>query len=227
LAYGGKMRRFIVLILLSIIIVSCGEDEKKVFEPKVIDWPDRTSQEHCIEIVVLVYENFRLCEIEKYGEALLAPDAQAEEFAEGYYWHFWWWDIDFGDPDSIDFDADMNITEQILQNAVKLELEIGPGTWDTLQTFRGEPCENCWSTEREYWMRAQFDNEGMMYCSDPGESAVRFVVGPDPYDPSRYVIYEIVDMDYDELDSPRGIVGSDESSQTERSSWGAIKLLFH
>ena len=62
-------------------------------------------------------------------------------------------------------------------------------TWTEVYEVFGEPCEDCWSTQRNYRFSVTFGD--MTY---QGDDEVQFTIGPDPDNPGKYVIYRADDL---------------------------------
>jgi len=199
---------FCHLIILSVfLLISCEED--KVTDPTdPVEWPDRTEKEDCVTIMEMVY---RHREIEKYEDLLLEPDTSGV-FPEGFMWlsH----SEDIIDENCWGYYQEVTLTDSILTHALELELDLSSeGDWDTLETFREQPCSGCWQTIRDYYLHVVLDN-GTDYITD---SFIRLVIGPDPADPARFLIYQQEEM-------RQGVQG--QVGDTGEEKWGYIKSLF-
>ena len=57
----------------------------------------------------------------------------------------------------------------------KLELELYPGSWTQITEIEGIPCEDCWTTTREYYLTLVFKNAEMTFVAN---DLVKFTVVP-------------------------------------------------
>ncbi len=193
-------KTLVALVAAALVLTSlpgCILDPKEsVEEPKTppVEWPDRTDKEDCIGIVDLVYKTE---DIEKYKEVLLKPGILNQDQEDpGYIWYnqeeIVGTEIEGRTvPPAHYYTDEWQITERIFQNVVSLEFNFYPGTWDEFtDEFRNKPCDNCWITTRDYNYNVKF-NDGMNYS---GDYKVRWLVGPDPEDPDKFVIYQMEDL---------------------------------
>jgi hypothetical protein len=178
----------LILLLILSVGASCIFDPKENADPppaKKVEWPDMTNREDPITALVLCYENPTLSTSMTVYNGLLHS---------GYYFVLQLEDVPAGQDQRMTRSEDILSTERIFENQTLLELEITPASWTQVDNFEGQPCENCWSTERDYLIRAQFELEGTIYESLPGQSMVQIVVVPDESDSSKYVIRAIFDI---------------------------------
>lgn len=192
------------LTLIAVIAAAPG----CIFDPKeavdddpapVVEWPDRTNKEDCVTIITRVYNETGV-PIEKYKEVLLTPGAlQEEEFDAGYIWYNQkdeWNQY----SESLTYDEDCRGTEGILENATSLSITIfatyppdttgvWDGYWKKIDEIRGVEGNNFWTTTRNYLFDFTFGDDRYH-----GDFDVIFTIGPDPEDPSKYVIYQAHDM---------------------------------
>jgi hypothetical protein len=177
-----------LLMILFLVQASCIFDPKEDADPpppKVVEWPDMTDREHPIEALVLCYENPNLSTSMNVYNGLLHSQ---------YYFVLQAEDVPPGEDQRMTRGEDIESTQWIFDNQIILELEITPASWQQVLDFEGEPCENCWSTEREYYIKAQFEQEGNTFVSNPGENVVQMVIAPDEADSNKYVIRAIFDL---------------------------------
>jgi hypothetical protein len=158
------------------------EEEKK----PPVTWPDRTEKEDIIEIILLVHQTE---DIEKYKEVLLKPSSH-DQFPEGYIWFHQVEDFDELQETSLSYTQDWQGTAGYLDHETGLELRIFPGTWDPEDTFRGEDCTDCWTTTRKYELDIHLDDGKHYY----GDFFVLYVIGPDPDNEDKYVLYAARDL---------------------------------
>ncbi len=152
-----------------------------------IDWPDMTERDDVIKMVILCYEN------PKNAGAVSRYNGLLES---GYFFKFAAGDVEPGDPTIMDRAWDIRSTEGIFEYETMLELSIIPevGQWYPYPEIGGEPCENCHSTERQYFIRAQFDGEGTISQSPVGRAFVTIIISPDESDSSKWVIRAMFDL---------------------------------
>ncbi len=218
------MRRVALILIsisLAVIFLCCGEDDPgRPGVGSLVGWPDRTEKEDCIEIIELVYEHRN---IEKYREVLLKPDTDREKFKYGYIWYN---KVSQGNPLvlSLDYDEDCECTQRILDNAEMLQLSLYPSvivseTWTKIDEVFGEPCEDCWYTQRNYRFYVSFGHDMFM-----GDDEVSFVIGPDPGNPGKYVIYRADDL----LTMLSFLLKPEKqhSISSQGISWGAVKSMY-
>ena len=184
-----KIQPFILLVAVAAMLaVSCGEDpQTPVREDDEIPWPAMTDRDDVIKTIVLCYENPKSGEsVSRYNKLLHS----------GYFFKFADGDVDPGDPSYMDRAMDIRSTEGIFEFESMLELSIIPevGQWYPYPEIWGEPCENCHSTERQYFIRAQFDKEGTTYQSPVGQAFVSIIISPDEDDSSKWVIRAMYDL---------------------------------
>ncbi|MBD3178592.1 MAG: hypothetical protein GF417_02785 [Candidatus Latescibacteria bacterium] len=189
------IRKSLVALIAAIFVLTslpgCILDPKESVEEvpvEPVEWPDRTDREDVIEIVLLVYETE---DIEKYKEVLLKPDSH-DDYPEGFYWFHQIEDVrdDAVSEDYWGYTVDWQTTGMVLDHEAGLELKIYPGTWESEDDFRGIPCDDCWKTIRGYKIDITLD-DGRHFISD---YYVQFVIGPDPDNQNKYVIYAMRDL---------------------------------
>jgi len=189
-------RSLVALIAVALLMTSlpgCILDPKETVEEQKkepVEWPDRTDIEDCIEIIDLVYNREK--DVEKYKEVLLKPSQDdSDPLSDGFYWWNQKEDVDEGRIEEFwGYSVEWMSTAGLLQHEQGMSLDMFPGTWESISDFRGGPCEDCWETIRSYYLDVKLDN-GMNYI---GDFFVKFVVGPDPDNPDRYVIYQMEDL---------------------------------
>jgi hypothetical protein len=180
----------LLLIAALLMSPSCIFDPKEdpVIPPDdPIEWPDMTQRDHVIQTVMLCYANPKNSEaVEKYNGLL-----HSEYFfglAEG--------DVQPGEPPIMDRAVDIKSTEGIFEFESLLELTITPetGSWYEYFELEGEPCENCYASERQYFIRAQFGDEETIWQSPVGKAFMSVIVSPDESDPNKWVLRAIYDL---------------------------------
>jgi len=215
-------RRIITLVCLiavAVSVFSCrDDDDKRIFRPgDGIDWPDRTSKEDCITIFEMAYEHKN---IGKYSQILLMPDTN-NVFTEGYRWYNQWELYADGmiPAEYFDYSDDIALTDSLFTHATELDLTILAPDWDSIGTFRSEPCTDCWKTTSAYVTDITLDGHFHHFSHS---FYIHFIIGPDPENPDKYLIYEIEDdkrLDYLKRDK--------EVKYTEHVSLGEVKCLYY
>jgi len=188
-----KTTFFLVALALFIAAAGCILDPKEAVDDNPVpeeNWPERTDREECIEVIDMVYKHKN---IEKYKEVLLKPDTERENFKDGYLWFNQVLQLDsLSEFDN--YDEDCEGTQWILDNAEMIQMFLFPSaivsqTWTEVDEVFGEPCEDCWSTQRNYNFSITVGD--MIYT---GDDEVQFTIGPDPDNPGKYVIYRADDF---------------------------------
>ena len=146
-----------------------------------IGWNGDTQQ-----TVVLAYANPKESEsIAKYNALLHSQ----------YFFKLHESDVEPGESQIQTRAWDIASTEWIFNTETMLELTIPEiGAWDAYESIEGEPCENCWETTRQYFVRAQFGDETTIYQSPPERANVVIIVAPDENDPSKWVMRAMFDL---------------------------------
>lgn len=168
--------------------VSCNDPESPIKEEEDgIDWPDMTSMDDVVEVLMLTYAN------PKDGESTAKYNALLHS---QYFFGLDIRDYIGGGSPILTRSDDITSTEAIFMYECLLELTLSPleGTWEEYPLLAGDPCVNCWQSTREYFVRAQFDDEGTIYTSPVGHAHVSIIVAPDESDSSKWVIRAIYDM---------------------------------
>lgn len=149
--------------------------------PTPIDWKDRTDKEDVITNMLLAYEHR---DKGHYNE-LLHGD---------YIWYLQERDAQEFNQESLDYAEDTEGTARIFNRAVLLELEIVDASWTEVEEVGGESCVGCWSTERIYYIQAQFPGDDTIYT---GHDLVKFIVVPvDENGTTKYRIRWAFDIDF-------------------------------
>lgn len=183
-----RTRGLAPLLLLPLVAVliaapSCIFDPEKADEPTpgpVLEWPDRTSRDDCIETIRVAYQ---LKEMGTYDE-LLHPD-------------FIW---DLQEADALKFGiefwdkaTELQLTERLFNGAITLELTIEKGEtqWTPISSVGDEPCVDCYSTIKDYYISAKLDpNEATLQ----GDAKVQFIVAPDTDEEGKWQIKYMYDL---------------------------------
>jgi len=180
----------LVLISAMLISPSCIFDPKQDKEPPPevkIDWPDMTSRDDVIEMLVLTYANPKNPESIVNYRALLHSQ---------YFFGLAPQDVEPGEQPLMTRSDDVTSTEAIFEYEIVLELKIDPmvATWYEYPELEGEPCENCWASQPSYFIKAQFDDEDPIFQSPVENSEVSIIVAPDENDPTKWVLRAMYDL---------------------------------
>lgn len=197
------------LITISALFLCCG-DEKKIIDPGGDG--TRTEREDCID---LFQSSLVSGDVILYGSILLEP-GESNEFPEGYLWYNQFEDIVNHNVNDtfLTFAEDTAAVGDISEHTLSFELIIYPGEWDSVETFRGKECRNCWRTFRNYNCEIQLDNGNHAI----GDFWIHFVVGPEPGRRDRYLIYQADDFRHQPSTPGKG-----RPLVAEQASLGAIK----
>ena len=169
------------------------EEDNEPPDPVVIDWPDLSEKEDCIETILLLYDNYnRLGDVSKaisdhYEKILYDDPADLKD----YVWYMSIVDVTKGDDPIMTRAKDISGTEGLLKYASLLDFNLqGAPTWER----REDVCDNCWMTTRQYSFNCNItvDGELKSYVSDL--SNVAFIVGPHHDDPNKWAIYQASDL---------------------------------
>ena len=194
------MRRSLVKAALPLLLITAMLSSPScIFDPKEdpviqvkdpIEWPDMTVRDDVIEVVVLGYGNPRDGGSVSEYNALLHSQ---------YFFKLHEDDVlNPGDSQIMTRVEDLASTEWLFGVNTMLELTITPevGSWDAVDppTVEGDPCENCWETTRQYFIRAQLEDEGTIFQSPPERAFVRIIVAPDENDATKWVLRAMFDL---------------------------------
>ena len=182
-------RRLSVMLLIAasiMMLASCGDDTQSPIEKDdEIHWPAMTDRDDVIETVVLCYENPRDGADAKYNALLHSL----------YRFTLHEADVAPGESPIFTRAEDIESTEWIFRVHTMLELTITEtGSWYEYPVIGGEPCDNCWETTRQYFVRAQFEDEGTIFQSPPERAFVIIVVAPDENDETKWVLRAMFDL---------------------------------
>ncbi len=176
------------LVLLMFYTFGCilnPEEDKKPDPIPPPEFGDRTEKEHVIDNMVLAYQE---TDLEHYKE-LLHLD---------YIWH-----MQVGsDPEFLSRDQDIDATNGIFNSKKfghpdenkrieRLRLEIWDGSWETQEEYEGEPCSDCWKTEREYDITVDVASGTTIHGHD---KVVFYIVGGDEGGKRKYKIIRADDV---------------------------------
>ncbi|MCK4549076.1 MAG: hypothetical protein KAU49_02865, partial [Candidatus Krumholzibacteria bacterium] len=162
--------------------------EERIPPPVIeIPWPDMTDRDDVIRTVVLGYTYPKDAESSAQYEALLHSL---------YFFGLAPGDFEPGDPNILTKAQDVEVTNWLFTAQV-LELKITPekAAWYAYTNdLDGKPCENCYSTQRDYFIQVQFDDESTIYQSPPGNASISIIVAPDENDSSKWVLRAMLDL---------------------------------
>ncbi len=158
------------IVVLSLLLGCIFGPEEKKEQKKANETPQckpLTAKENVISNLLIAYGT---ANIDCYTELL---DSQ-------YVWRNQDRDITMNHlPEFVSREDDIRMTTNIFLAAQKkehagpqgyidkLELKINTGSWDTLTTFQGNPCEDCWETTRAYMLMVVIDKGNTtLYAED-------------------------------------------------------------
>jgi hypothetical protein len=145
-----------------------------------------TSRDDAIETVVLAWSN------PKDGESVSKYNALLHS---QYFFRLHDDDVDVGDSPILTRAEDIASTEWIFDVHTMCELTITEtGAWYEYPELDGEPCENCWETTRQYFVRVQFEDEGTIFQSPPERAFVTIIVAPDEAESTKWVLRAMFDL---------------------------------
>ena len=195
---NGKAYACIVLVAAVFLAAGCSDDGNPVTpEEEPAEFRALTTPENLIYNLVLSYEALNIVE---YSRLLLNTDDG--DYGQEYYW--------FNQPEDVgglgeEFytrDGEIARTGNLFQAAkgapVKpehpvidsYELNINPGTWTPTDSLWGEPCEDCWTTKRRYYIKIVVGADRIF-----GDDLVGFYVVPiEEGDVTTYRVAIAMDM---------------------------------
>jgi hypothetical protein len=182
----------LMLIMALLASPACIFDPKEdpVIPPdKEVPWLDMTNRDDVTKTMVLTYEN------RTDGGALSKYNGLLHN---EYFFGLAPGDVGPGDPSIMTRAVDIESAEYLFDpnKTAVLELTITPeeGSWYEYPEIEGQPCENCYGTERQYFIRAQFGDETTIYQSPPGRAFAVFIIAPDENDPTKWVLRAMYDL---------------------------------
>ena len=184
-------RKSSIMLLIAaaiILVVSCSDDPQSPIEKDdEIHWPAMTDRDDVIKTVVLCYENPRDGSSDSKYNALLHSL---------YFFKFRVSDVPPGDAPLMTRVEDIMSTEWLFAVTTILELTVTEtGQWYEYPEIDGAACDNCWETTRQYFVRAQFEGEGIIYQSSPEGDFVTIIAAPDENDSSKWVLRAMYDLE--------------------------------
>ncbi len=160
-------------------ILSPEEEIKPDPKPPVYFAP-LTEPDSLIHNLVLAYLELN---IEEYSRLLLRTDEG--DYGQDYYWFNQVEDLGSLGEEYYSRDDDITRTGNLFLAAKgtpakeehpiidSYKLEIDPGTWTPADSVWDEPCQDCWETERGYYIRIKVGPDDIY-----GDDRVKFVVVP-------------------------------------------------
>jgi len=201
-------------ICLSALMVACREDSR-VAGPEdgsSPDWPARSLKEDCVDMLVL---SLVRGDAGRYGELLLKPDTTGT-FPEGFIWYNNHNLTEEKLPPLLHYEQDLEAVELLMAHAVDFEFKVDPGSWYSRNSFRGIECSDCWESTRGYILHVMLDNgetyTGMFF-------RLKLIIGPDPEEAGKYVIYEAADLPRGQMSAAR------QPADVEGISLGMLKSI--
>ena len=184
-----RNRPSVILLIAAALMLaaSCGEDpQATAIEEDGIQWPDMTSRDDVIKVVVLCYENPRDAESEAQYSAILHSQ---------YFFMLHDSDVLSGESPIISRSEEILLAEELFETHTILELTVTEtGSWSERNDLEGGACENCWETRRQYFIRTQFGDDATIYQSYTDGAFVQIIVAPDENDSSRWVLRAMYDL---------------------------------
>ncbi|MFO7914882.1 MAG: hypothetical protein R6U43_04230 [Candidatus Krumholzibacteriales bacterium] len=167
-----------ILFFTAAIFLCCGEKEEDTGTEGI------NGKEDCLKILETAYRDR---DIGRYKEIFLKPDS-AGVFPEGFKMHYLRENIDSGKFSlSLNYSQEIEMTAGLFKHADSIRVNILPSGWERVEELRGRECGDCWKSEREYELMVRLDDEKEYN----GHFLTRFVVGPDPRERGKYLIYQI------------------------------------
>ena len=183
------------LLLSMFLVTGCLNDPEKKEAPveEEPEFRDLTSKEDVINNLVLSYAERNISE---YSKLLLRNDDSynGSDYQFSYYW--------YNQPEDEELEAYLMRDEDIMATnnlflaaqgtPAKLDheilddltLEIGAGSWVAVSELFGEPCEDCWSTIREYLISVSYGENRLS-----GDDVIQIYIVP--VDEGDKTIYKI------------------------------------
>ena len=182
-----KLSTALIIALVFMAAASCSDDPASPEDDDKIAWPGMTARDDVIKVVVLAYTNPRDGESPARYNALLHSR---------YFFGLAPEDVPQGTSPIMTRAEDIASTEWLFASQTMMELTISPeeGSWTEYPELKGEPCENCYETQRQYFIRVQFEDETTIYQSPPGRAFVVVIVAPDEDDATKWVLMAMYDL---------------------------------
>jgi hypothetical protein len=179
---GGavKSTRVFVGLAVAAAVLASGCSENEGPSTGVNPYRDLTEREDCIDNLIISHKRK---DIEEYATLL----------HEEYIWYGGKWGLFSDELGSLDRIEDIDLTEEIFQNTLQLDLDIDGGVWEEIDEAGGNPCTDCWGTIRAYHFLARDAAEERYWMSD---ERIRVIVKPiDDGGTVRYRIHAIYNIE--------------------------------
>jgi len=156
------------------------EEEIRPDPKPPVNFAPLTAPDSLIHNLVLAYQELN---IQEYSKLLLSTDDG--DYGQEYYWFNQAEDASALEEESYPRDIDIARTGNMFQAAKgtpakpehqildSCELEITYSTWTPADSLWNEPCEDCWETERGYFIKIKFGDDSIT-----GDDRVKFYVVP-------------------------------------------------
>ena len=156
------------LALIALLVIGCSDSSPSKPEEEELYFGDLTEREDIIRNLVLSY---REKDIAEYSRLLLRAEDTfgGSTYPNEYYWYHQPYEIMI--EDYLTREEDIGCTGNIFLAAQgtpakpehpvieRLVLQLTDGTFSPVDSLFGEPCEDCWSTEREYYLRLELGGD--------------------------------------------------------------------
>ena len=188
---------WIIIVILSYsygCILSPQEDPAPPDDPvDPVEYMDLTEKEHVITNLVLSYQEKYMPEFEKLLLDKENDTYNGVPYTDSYYW--------YNQPEAVGTeeyllrDQEITVTTNMFKAANQdpnaghqaiddLSLDITAGSWSPISEIFGQPCEDCWFTEREYQIEVIYGPDKIV-----GYDNVQFYIVP--VDQGDITIYKI------------------------------------
>jgi hypothetical protein len=179
-------RRSLILLAMLAVLPSClDEMEKPIKEAPTSDWPSMASEDDAVKAILWCYASPSDDDVMTRYESILHSEYFFQLAAE---------DIEPGGDPVITRAEDIDLTALLFERQTQLELSItDTGPWADREEIAGEICGGCREMTRNYYIRAQFGEDGTVWSTRFSMAYVTVIVAPDENDPSKWVIRAICD----------------------------------
>jgi hypothetical protein len=185
--------KLLLLISFLFLLGGCDDSGTSRPEPETVTFEDLTEREDIIHNLVLSYQEK---DIDEYSKLLLRTNDNynGSTYASGYIWYHQPGAV--GSEEYLTGEQDLFCTNYIFLAAsgtpVKpehpiiygLTLDIYSGAWSAVDSLFGEECEDCWYTERQYYIFLEMGESDLH-----GTDIVQFYIVPVDEDGKK--IYKI------------------------------------
>lgn len=163
------------LALIVLLAVGCSDDSPSKPEQEEADFGDLTEREDIIRNLVLSY---REKDIVQYSRLLLGAEETygGSAYPTDYYWYHQPYAVQ--GEDYLTREEDIGCTNNIFLAAMgtpastghpvieKLILQLTDGAFSPVDSLFGELCEDCWYTEREYYLHLELEGDMTVISED-------------------------------------------------------------